>query len=218
MPLFGHKNKNRNTSPLGGTTRTDPVNTQAAAGSNPNTGSNWDQSHTGPNANRVNEPGFQDPNSYGAQGVTGHGSTQGNTGFGANEHPARSADYASGAGTGTADAAAGTGAGTGMGGGRTHHHHGATGAGTGQGGQQGGHLSSAALREQALLKEREAQDFHAQSAELAEAERLEQEAREHRTRAVAQGAHPSHKHLAGGNTNAQGGQNAGFDQSRTGNY
>ena len=82
-----------------------------------------------------------------------------------------------------------------------------------------------------MLKEREAQDFHAQSAELAEAERLEQEAREHRTRAVAQGssptlhgdppahgaltgAHPSHKHLAGGNS----GQNAGFDQQRAGNY
>ena len=38
-----------------------------------------------------------------------------------------------------------------------------------------------------MLRDREAQNFHAQSQELAEAERLEQEAREHRERAVAQG-------------------------------
>ena len=48
-------------------------------------------------------------------------------------------------------------------------------------------LGSAALREQAMMRDREAQNFQAQSKELAEAERLEQQAREHRERAVAQG-------------------------------
>lgn len=38
-----------------------------------------------------------------------------------------------------------------------------------------------------MLRDREAMNFHAQSEELAEAERLEQQAREHRARAVAQG-------------------------------
>ena len=58
------------------------------------------------------------------------------------------------------------------------------GAGVGHG---GGHVGSAALREQAMLRDREAQNFQAQSQELAEAERLEQQALEHRERAVAQG-------------------------------
>ena len=39
-----------------------------------------------------------------------------------------------------------------------------------------------------MLRDREAQNFHAQSKELAEAEALEQKAREHRERAVAQGS------------------------------
>lgn len=43
------------------------------------------------------------------------------------------------------------------------------------------------MREQGMLRDREAQNLHAQSEELAEAERLEQQAREHRERAVAQG-------------------------------
>ncbi len=38
-----------------------------------------------------------------------------------------------------------------------------------------------------MLHDRKAQDFTAQSEELAEAERLELKAREHRERAVAQG-------------------------------
>lgn len=48
-------------------------------------------------------------------------------------------------------------------------------------------VGSATLREQGLKLEREAATFHSQSAEVAEAERLEQEAREHRERAVASG-------------------------------
>ena len=49
-------------------------------------------------------------------------------------------------------------------------------------------VGSAALKEQAMLRDREAQNIQAQSAELAEAELLEAKAREHRERAVAQGA------------------------------
>ena len=54
-------------------------------------------------------------------------------------------------------------------------------------------MGAASLREQAMLRDREAQNFHAQSRELAEAEALEQKAREHRERAVAQGTHGSLK-------------------------
>ena len=49
-------------------------------------------------------------------------------------------------------------------------------------------VGSAALKEQAMLRDRESQNIQAQSAELEEAERLEAKAREHRERAVAQGA------------------------------
>ena len=59
--------------------------------------------------------------------------------------------------------------------------------GIGHGHHAGFAVGSAALREQAMLRDREAQNYQAQSAELAEAERLEQKAREHRERAVAQG-------------------------------
>lgn len=81
----------------------------------------------------------------------------------------------------------------------THHHAGQA------------SLGSAALREQGMLRDREAQNLHAQSEELAEAERLEQQAREHRERAVAQGAHPMNKHLAGGNLTHN---TAGFEHSQ----
>ncbi|KAI0812266.1 hypothetical protein BC629DRAFT_1589056 [Irpex lacteus] len=78
--------------------------------------------------------------------------------------------------------------GTGM----TGHHH----------QQHHGHhqtpaVGAASLREQAMVHDREAQNLQAQSKELAEAEALEQKAREHRERAVAQGAHPQDKHLGG---------------------
>ena len=43
------------------------------------------------------------------------------------------------------------------------------------------------MRELGLQREREAQAIYAQSQEIAEAERLEDEAREHRERAVAAG-------------------------------
>lgn len=49
-------------------------------------------------------------------------------------------------------------------------------------------MDSAASREHGLRLEREAEALHGQSAQIAEAERLEQEAKEHRERAVASGA------------------------------
>jgi len=55
------------------------------------------------------------------------------------------------------------------------------------------HHGSSALREHGLRLEREAEALHNQSAEIAEAERLEQEAREHRERAVASGADPIYR-------------------------
>ncbi|KAH8107823.1 hypothetical protein BXZ70DRAFT_1060505 [Cristinia sonorae] len=54
-------------------------------------------------------------------------------------------------------------------------------------------ISSATLREEGVRLEREAEALHKQSAEVAEAERLEQEAREHRERAIASGANPIHR-------------------------
>lgn len=53
---------------------------------------------------------------------------------------------------------------------------------------------------------REAQALKVQSAEISEAERLEQTALARRERAVAHGAHPDHKHLGGHNPGA-GAQN-----------
>jgi len=59
-------------------------------------------------------------------------------------------------------------------------------------------LSSHALKQKGEEKQREADLVKAQSAELAEAERLERAAHEHRVRAVGQGAHPDNMHLSGG--------------------
>lgn len=76
-------------------------------------------------------------------------------------------------------------------------------------------MGSAALRGLGLQREREAQEIYAQSQEIAEAESLEEEAREHRERAVAAGpyhdclllgiyltitlgAHPAYRELGGG--------------------
>jgi len=83
------------------------------------------------------------------------------------------------------------------------HHHGLGGGGTGVG--------SAALREQGVLKEREASTMHAQSKELGEAEALEQAARDHRERAVAAGADPANRELGGGlHGGRQGGMQGGM--------
>ncbi|KIP08497.1 hypothetical protein PHLGIDRAFT_127001 [Phlebiopsis gigantea 11061_1 CR5-6] len=122
---------------------------------------------------------------------------------------------------GTSDAAfggpaAGVGGGAGTGAG-TETHHGHVHGHYGAGGGAGAMVGSAALREQAMMRDREAQNFQAQSKELAEAERLEQQAREHRERAVAQGAHPMNKNLGGGNL-AGSGQNAGVAQNQGGTY
>lgn len=57
----------------------------------------------------------------------------------------------------------------------------------GHGHHTGAAVGSAALREQGMLHNRQAENIHAQSQELAEAERLEEQAREHRARAVTQG-------------------------------
>ncbi|KZV72742.1 hypothetical protein PENSPDRAFT_733366 [Peniophora sp. CONT] len=61
----------------------------------------------------------------------------------------------------------------------------------------GGVIGSSALKNRGLEKEQEANAIKAQSAELAEAERLEREAMLRRERAVAHGAHPENRHLGG---------------------
>lgn len=61
-----------------------------------------------------------------------------------------------------------------------------------------------------MAKEREAEVLSAQSQALAEAERLEQAALEHRERAVADGAHPANKELGAGLRHALDGKSTGF--------
>ncbi|RPD75625.1 hypothetical protein L226DRAFT_570622 [Lentinus tigrinus ALCF2SS1-7] len=58
-------------------------------------------------------------------------------------------------------------------------------------------VGSQALKEKGFQKEQEAGAFKMQSAEIAEAERLEKEALMRRERAVAHGAHPENRHLGG---------------------
>ena len=58
-------------------------------------------------------------------------------------------------------------------------------------------VGSQALKERGFQKEQEAGAFKTQSAEIAEAERLEKEALMRRERAVAHGAHPDNRHLGG---------------------
>ncbi|KAI0654393.1 hypothetical protein C8Q70DRAFT_1047996 [Cubamyces menziesii] len=58
-------------------------------------------------------------------------------------------------------------------------------------------VGSQALKERGFQKEQEASAFKMQSAEIAEAERLEKEALMRRERAVAHGAHPDNRHLGG---------------------
>jgi len=59
-------------------------------------------------------------------------------------------------------------------------------------------VGSNALKAKGLQKEQEATAIKSQGRELAEAERLEQEAILRRERAVAHGAHPQNRHLGGG--------------------
>ncbi len=61
----------------------------------------------------------------------------------------------------------------------------------------GAMVGSQALKEKGYQKEQEAGVFKMQSAEIAEAERLEKEALMRRERAVAHGAHPDNRHLGG---------------------
>ncbi|KAI8976587.1 hypothetical protein BD414DRAFT_400169, partial [Trametes punicea] len=61
----------------------------------------------------------------------------------------------------------------------------------------GAMVGSQALKERGFQKEQEAGAFKMQSAEIAEAERLEKEALMRRERAVAHGAHPDNRHLGG---------------------
>ncbi len=58
-------------------------------------------------------------------------------------------------------------------------------------------VGSQALKEKGFQKEQEAGAFKQQSAEIAEAEKLEKEALMRRERAVAHGAHPDNRHLGG---------------------
>ncbi|KAF9500695.1 hypothetical protein BDN71DRAFT_1037628 [Pleurotus eryngii] len=61
----------------------------------------------------------------------------------------------------------------------------------------GSAIGSSALKAKGLQKEQEANSMKLQSQELAEAERLEAEARTRRERAVAHGASPEHQYLGG---------------------
>ncbi|EMD35567.1 hypothetical protein CERSUDRAFT_124839 [Gelatoporia subvermispora B] len=75
----------------------------------------------------------------------------------------------------------------------------------------GSMVGSQALQAKGLQKEQEAESFKAQSAELAEAERLEREALLRRERAVGHaGAHPSNKHLGGPQNADQNAQGTGY--------
>ncbi|KIK68728.1 hypothetical protein GYMLUDRAFT_36219 [Collybiopsis luxurians FD-317 M1] len=58
-------------------------------------------------------------------------------------------------------------------------------------------VGSNALKAKGMQKEMEANALKTQSAELAEAERLEREALLRRERAIAHGAHPENRHLGG---------------------
>ncbi|KAH9948656.1 hypothetical protein B0H21DRAFT_820784 [Amylocystis lapponica] len=74
-------------------------------------------------------------------------------------------------------------------------------------------VGSQALKNKGVQKEQEAGAIQAQSSEIAEAERLEQEALVRREHAVAHGAHPNNKHL-GGRQAAQ--ENTGYPYSNGG--
>ncbi|KAL0959718.1 hypothetical protein HGRIS_011411 [Hohenbuehelia grisea] len=65
----------------------------------------------------------------------------------------------------------------------------------------GSMLGSNALKAKGLQKEQEANEIKLQGQELAEAERLEQEALLRRERAVAHGAHPDNRHHGGNSAN-----------------
>lgn len=69
----------------------------------------------------------------------------------------------------------------------------------------GSAVGSQSLKARGLAKEHESNALKAQSAELAEAERLEHDAMARRERAVAHGAHPDFGHLGGAGRDAQGG-------------
>ncbi|KAJ7697637.1 hypothetical protein B0H17DRAFT_1130246 [Mycena rosella] len=58
-------------------------------------------------------------------------------------------------------------------------------------------IGSKSLKAKGIQKEQEARGLKVQSQELAEAERLEQEAGLRRERAVAHGAHPDNRHVGG---------------------
>ncbi|KAF8162475.1 hypothetical protein K438DRAFT_1775908 [Mycena galopus ATCC 62051] len=58
-------------------------------------------------------------------------------------------------------------------------------------------IGSKSLKAKGIQKEQEARGLKIQSQELAEAERLEQEAGMRRERAVAHGAHPDNRHVGG---------------------
>ncbi|KAF8162471.1 hypothetical protein K438DRAFT_1775904 [Mycena galopus ATCC 62051] len=85
-----------------------------------------------------------------------------------------------------------------------------SGTGTGTKTQnQGNIVGSKSLQAQGLQMEQEARGMKIQSQELAEAERLEQEAARRRERAVAHGAHPDNRHVGGlGGAAATGGPGA----------
>ncbi|KJA13737.1 hypothetical protein HYPSUDRAFT_49655 [Hypholoma sublateritium FD-334 SS-4] len=222
MPLFGSKNNNdnittANTTAGGGRHHMQPTTdtTQGFPGSGPGATGGYPTSHTGPglgldkNNNNgstktfapdpyTQQPGgapFNDDSTY----ATGAGGAMGGVHQGGGHGvPPTSVVSHDAAGPGSM----GTG-GTGSGGG---------GAGqrlTGKAERTIGNLvGSSALQAKGAQKEREAGATKLQGRELAEAERLENEALMRRERAVGHGAHPANSALGAGNT-AQGGVGSG---------
>ncbi|KAI0703677.1 hypothetical protein C8T65DRAFT_741282 [Cerioporus squamosus] len=173
MPLFGkHKktdttNHGRHENKLTRNEPNPPVGTQEPYGAAPNQG--------------AGAYGNQDPNNYGAnqQGSMGadpYSHPGAGAGAGMNQPPVPPASHIN------------TDNRSGSGGGRL--------AGKAERGL-GTLVGSQALKEKGFQKEQEAGAFKQQSAEIAEAERLEKEALMRRERAVAHGAHPENRHLGG---------------------
>jgi len=158
-------------------------------------------------------------------GSTGHHAGHAGGGHGQQQQP-QAYDYGDNRGAGVGGAggvAAGGAQSQGIGGhnqqdqglvdgGRHEQHHGilggkhdrAEGRGAGTGAGAGGLVGSQAIHGQAAQLEQQAQTYRAQGNEISEAERLEQEARTRRDRAVAQGAPQENRHLgAGGHTQGQ---------------
>ncbi|KAJ3487803.1 hypothetical protein NLI96_g3296 [Meripilus lineatus] len=175
MPLFGHKKKNAEreaaaqTDPNSGTVNTSGLHQTGGTG-------------TGGYGHGIGQPGY-------GQGSAGAGLYEGHAGpMGHFQQPQQTALNQDGQGLAPT----------------SHFNEGNqhSGGGTRMAGKVehavGSLVGSQALKAKGIQKEQEASAFKAQSAEIAEAERLEKEAMLRRERAVQHGAHPRNKALGGG--------------------